>query len=267
MSRSNWDEPRITIERREGLPFLVEHWYLGSRTRHYMMVRRFREVLAQADLQPRQRVLDIGCGWAYGTLWARARGCAVAGVDLGLDQLRWARGALESGATLGLSQSNAKALPFGDGVFDRAVSVEMMEHVFRPDRPAVLSEIARVLKPGGRVAISTPNFDSPIEVVKRLAVRWPGLRKRLPSSCFPEASDDASNYHPYRYHHPLTLTELADGLRACGLRVDGVKRFLWVPKTLPDGLLALGRVVENAAELLPLVNRWGATSLIWAHKP
>jgi len=42
----------IVIERREGLPFLVEHWYLGSRTRRYMMVRRFREVLERAALEP-----------------------------------------------------------------------------------------------------------------------------------------------------------------------------------------------------------------------
>jgi hypothetical protein len=65
-------EPALVIERREGLPFLVEHWYLGSRTRRYMMVRRFREVLEHARLEPGLDVLDMGCGWAYGTAWARA---------------------------------------------------------------------------------------------------------------------------------------------------------------------------------------------------
>src|SRR6266496_3704718 len=72
-------------------PYLVREWYLGSRTRRYMMTRRFREVLARADLAPGLRVLDLGCGWAFGTLWARAQGCRVAGVDLGMDQLSWAR--------------------------------------------------------------------------------------------------------------------------------------------------------------------------------
>ena len=79
------------IERREGLPFLVEHWYLGSRTRRYMMVRRFREVLEHAALEPGLRVLDVGCGWAYGSHWARALGCEVCGIDLAHDQLAWAR--------------------------------------------------------------------------------------------------------------------------------------------------------------------------------
>lgn len=261
-----WAEPELRIERGPGLPFLVEHWYLGSRTRRYMMVRRFREVLEHADLAPGQRVLDLGCGWAYGTLWARERGCRVTGIDLDLEQLRWARGALPDGSSLGLTQANAKALPFRDGTFDRAFSVEMMEHVYRPDRATALGEIARVLKPGGRVALSTPNPSSPIEAAKRLAVRWPWLRRALPSSCFPEAADDAGEYHPHRYHHPLPLAELRDGLAAAGLRLLGAKRFLWVLKTLPDPLLGVGSAAEALAEALPLVTRAGATTLVWAIK-
>jgi len=257
-------EPEIEVGTREGLPFLVEHWYLGPRTRRYMMVRRFREVLVRADLVPGQRVLDLGCGWAYGTLWARAAGCTVFGVDLGMDQLRWARHSLEDGARLGLTNANAKALPFRDRSFDRAFSVEMMEHVFRPDREAVLAEIARVLKPGARLALSTPNPASPIEAAKRLALRWPALRRALPSSCFPEAEDDAGAYHPYRYHHPLPLAELRARLTHAGFVVEGARRFLFVVKTLPSFLLPAGRAAEAVAERTPLVNRLGATTLVWA---
>jgi SAM-dependent methyltransferase len=229
-----------------------------------MVERRFREVLEHADLEAGHSVLDLGCGWAFGTLWAQRTGCRVAAVDLGLDQLRWARGTLDRERALGLTQANARALPFRDRTFDRAVSVEMMEHVFRPDRPRVLAEIARVLKPGGRLALSTPNAVSPIELVKRLAVRWPALRRALPSSCFPEATDDESGYDPYRYHHPLGLEELARGLEGSGFKVEGAKRFLWVLKTLPDALLGLGRAAEAAGEALPGIRRFGATTLVWA---
>ncbi len=263
---THWPEPPLTIAHGPGLPFLVEHWYLGSRARHYMMVRRFREVLEHADLQRGQRVLDLGCGWAYGTHWARERGCETAGIDLGMDQLEWARRSLPDAAKLGLTLANAKRLPFPDASFDRAVSVEMMEHVYRPDRPAVFSEISRVIKRGGRVAISTPNPDSPIETVKRLAVRWPWLRHALPSSCFPEATDDLAEYHPYHYHHPLTPAELRAGLEREGFEVQGTRSFLWVMKTLPDPLLSLGLAAERLAEALPLLNRAGATTLVWAVK-
>ena len=256
--------PRPAVARDEGLPYLVEHWYLGPATRRYMMTRRFAEVLAHADLAPGLRVLDLGCGWGYGTLWANGQGCATAGVDLGQDQLAWARARLDPGGRLGLTRADAAALPFRDASFDRAISVEMLEHVFRPDRPRVLAEIARVLKPGGRLSLSTPNPASPIETLKRLAVRWPALRRRLPSACFPEAADDLAAYHPYRYHHPLTRGELAAGLEAAGFRVEGAHSFLWVPKTLPGALLGLARAVERGVETLPLLDRLGATTLVWA---
>lgn len=261
-----WRAPDFDVPREAGLPFLVEHWYLASRTTRYMMVRRFREVLVHADLRAGQRVLDLGCGWAYGTFWARAMGARVAGLDLGLDQLRWARATLEAGGELGLTNANARTLPFRDATFDRAVSVEMMEHVFRPDRPAVLAEIARVVKRGGRIAISTPNSSSPIEAAKRLAVRWPALRRRLPAACFPEAADRAETYHPYRYHHPMSRAELSQRLELAGFRVVGTKRFLWVLKTAPDALLGAGRVAEAMAEAIPLVRRLGATTLVWAER-
>ncbi|HEV2106301.1 MAG TPA: class I SAM-dependent methyltransferase [Candidatus Eisenbacteria bacterium] len=261
---SGWSEPELAIARRPGLPYLVEHWYLHPGAPRYMVVRRFREVLAHAALAPGLAVLDLGCGWAYGTHWARTLGCRVAGVDLGHDQLRWARAELPDGAGLGLVRANARRLPFRDAAFDRAVSVEMLEHVFRPDRAAVFAEVARVVKPGGRLALSTPNPASPIEAVKRLAVRWPALRRALPSACFPEASDDPASYHPYRYHHPLALAELRAALAANGFEVLGAKRFLWVPKTLPAPLLAAGRAAEAVAEALPLVRGLGATTLVWA---
>ncbi len=261
---TRWSEPRLEFAGRENLPYLVEHWYLGPPVRRYMMVRRFREVLEHAALAPGLEVLDLGCGWAYGTQWAREIGCRATGIDLGFDQLQWARGAMPQG--LPLLHANAKALPFRDGAFDRAVSVEMMEHVYRPDRPAVFAEIARVVKRGGRVAISTPNPASPIESVKRVAVKWPWLRRTLPSSCFPEATDDAGEYHPYRYHHPLEPSELAAELGKAGFRVLGRRQFLWVLKTLPGSLLGPGRAAEALAEALPLVRRLGATTLVWAER-
>jgi len=257
-------EPELNLVRRDGLPYLVEHWYLGPRARRHIMVRRFREVLEQADLRPGLRVLDVGCGWAYGTHWARTLGCRACGIDLAPDQVTWARAMLEDGTRLELAQADAKALPFAARSFDRVFSVEALEHVFRPDRPALYAELARVLKPGGKLVLSTPNYSSPIEAVKRLAVRWPALRRRLPAACFAEAGDDPVSYHPYRYHHPPRPAELRRGLVRAGFEVLGTRRFLWVPRTLPDGLLGVARLAERVLESLPLVRRLGATTLVWA---
>ena len=146
---SRLTEPDLPIASREGLPFLVEHWYLGSRTRRYMMVRRFREVLEHADLRPGLRVLDLGCGWAYGTHWARTAGCQVAGIDLGWDQLLWAQKSIAPG--LNLMQANAKALPFPDASFDFLTMGYALRHVMELD--ATFAQYHRVLRPGGRVLI------------------------------------------------------------------------------------------------------------------
>jgi len=259
-------EPVLEVPRDGELPYLVEHWYLASRTRRYMIVRRIREVLERSGFRPGARVLDLGPGWSYGPLWASQSGAKVTGVDLGLDQLLWAQRALNPARAFSLVQANAKALPFRDQSFDAIVSAEMMEHVFRPDRPQVLREAARVLRPGGSFAISTPNPHSPIERVKALAVRWPALRRRLPSGCFPEAADDAAEYHPYRYHHPISGADLARGLEAAGFAVAGVRHFLFVAKTLPDSLLGVARAAERFAEALPLVRGLGATTLVWGTK-
>ena len=231
---------RSSRRTRTRLPFLVEHWYLGSRTRRYMMVRRFREVLGTRASRPASVCSIWDAAGRTARCWADASGARVAGVDLELDQLRWARGALDPTRRLGLSQANAAALPVPNASIDRAVSVEMMEHVFRPDRPRVFSEIARVLKPGGRLALSTPNPASPIEAVKRCRrALAAGCRRALPSSCFPEAGDDRGAYHPYRYHHPLEPRRVANaGSRRAGFRVEGAKRFLWVMKTMPDACSA-----------------------------
>jgi ubiquinone/menaquinone biosynthesis C-methylase UbiE len=256
--------PEPSFERPAGaLPYLVEHWYLASRVRRYMIVRRIREVLERSGFRRGDRLLDLGPGWAFGPYWASRSGARVTGVDLGLDQLQWAQRALNPDRAFALVQANARELPFPDASFDAVVSAEMMEHVFRPDRPRVFREAARVVRRGGAVAISTPNAASPVELVKVLAVRWPALRRRLPSGCFPEAPDDGASYHPYRYHHPISARELAVGLAEAGFEVRGSTRFLWVVKTLPDALLPLARAAERVAEALPLVRRFGATTLVW----
>ncbi len=255
--------PEPEIADRTALPYLVEHWYLGSPVRRHMIVRRIREVFEHSGFRPGGRLLDLGPGWAFGPYWAAHAGARVTGIDLGLDQLQWAQRSLNRDRRFALVQGNAGALPFPDRTFDAVASVEMMEHVFRPDRPRVLAEAARVLKPGGTIAMSTPNAHSPIELAKVLLTHWPALRRMLPSSCYPEAADDRGTYHPYRYHHPITERDLTDGLTAAGFQVMGVRRFMWVFKTLPPALLPAGRGLERLAEALPLVRRLGATTLVW----
>ena len=108
------------------------------------------ELLVAAGGLRANRVLDVGCG--TGTLAAALaeRGARVWGVDPSPEMLAQARKV--SGPTVGFKRGRAEALPFKAGWFDRAV-FRLVIHLV--DRPAALREAARVLVPGGRIAIAT----------------------------------------------------------------------------------------------------------------
>lgn len=105
------------------------------------------------------RLLDVACGSGGPTLRiAEVSGCTVDGVDIHADAIRTAeeeataRG-LVSRATFRRADGNAP-LPFAAGVFDGVICVDAINHF--PDRPTVLAEWYRVLKPGGRLVFTDP---------------------------------------------------------------------------------------------------------------
>ena len=111
-------------------------------------------LLAQAELHPDHRVLDVGCG--TGTLAVaikqRNPGVTVTGLDPDPRALTRARRKAErAGMSVRFEQGFGNALPFGDGAFDRVFSSLMFHHLQKDDRPKVLAEIHRVLAPGGRL--------------------------------------------------------------------------------------------------------------------
>lgn len=99
-----------------------------------------------------KRVLDIACGEGYGAAALEKAGAArVSGVDVSEAACAHARGKYGIDARNG----TAEQIPLGDGSVDVVVSFETIEHVPHPDR--FLNECVRVLVPGGRLIISTPN--------------------------------------------------------------------------------------------------------------
>ncbi|MFZ1881569.1 MAG: class I SAM-dependent methyltransferase [Gaiellaceae bacterium] len=105
-------------------------------------------VAAVAEVQP-ARVLEVGAGWGELAEWiARETGAEVVVTDLSphMVELSRARG-------LDASVADVQSLPFADGSFDVVVAAWMLYHV--PDLDRGLAEIARVLRPGGRLVAAT----------------------------------------------------------------------------------------------------------------
>jgi ubiquinone/menaquinone biosynthesis C-methylase UbiE len=101
-----------------------------------------------------KRVLDIACGEGYGGAALHQAGAAsVVGVDISEEVCLHARERYGIDAR----QGSAENIPVADGSVDAVVSFETIEHVPNPLR--FLEECARVLTPGGRLIISTPNKD------------------------------------------------------------------------------------------------------------
>ncbi|MEW2441823.1 class I SAM-dependent methyltransferase [Micromonospora marina] len=100
------------------------------------------------------RVLELGCGAAAGSRWLDGQGADVTALDLSSGMLRQARLAAErSGVHVPLVQADALALPFRSGTFDTAHTA-FGAVPFITDTEALMREVARVLRPGGRWVFS-----------------------------------------------------------------------------------------------------------------
>jgi 2-polyprenyl-3-methyl-5-hydroxy-6-metoxy-1,4-benzoquinol methylase len=249
------------------MPDLLRYWYLGSKARRHMMLRRFREVDAEIHAPPGSRILDIGSAWGFHVLALRRLGFRVFGLDLIVDQFPVGQAiAGFNSIEFPVLGGDAAALPFGGGSFDCVTMVETMEHIYSTDRPAALSECRRVLRNGGRLILSTPNYQSLVERYKRFAVRHAWLRDRMPAMCYPAGRVDRGNYHPYRYHVPSPDQEIRRQLVAAGFQVIKEKRFLFVLKNTSDLLFRPALAVETLLEKLPLTDHLAATVCFVAEK-
>jgi SAM-dependent methyltransferase len=110
-------------------------------------------------------VLDLGCGGGRHAFAAHRAGAHVVALDRDPDETTAAGSMLAAmraageapPAALGSAvRGDALALPFPDGTFDTVIAAEVLEHV--PDDRAAIAELARVLRPGGTLAVTVPRW-------------------------------------------------------------------------------------------------------------
>ena len=110
-------------------------------------------VIERVDPKPGERMLDAATGTGAVAILAAKRGADVVGQDLAPVLIDTARErASEEGVTVQFEVGDAEAMTYDDATFDIVTSTCGV--MFAPDHPAVAGELARVTKPGGRVALA-----------------------------------------------------------------------------------------------------------------
>ena len=111
------------------------------------------------------RVLDLGCGFGRHAFEAARRGGDVIAVDHSAEELQQVNGLFATmrgageippGRIARAVRADLLALPFPDNYFDVVMASEVLEHI--PDDERAMAEIARVVRPGGRVAVTVPRW-------------------------------------------------------------------------------------------------------------
>lgn len=145
-----------------------------------------------------ESVLDVGIGPGRGVALLSGNGRRVVGVDASRRMLRLADQHISAErARASLTQANALALPFRSGSFDAVVSTYLLDVVSDAEVPGVLSELVRVLSPGGRLVLGTMSLPN------KLAYGvWMAAYRALPELV---GHSRPANPHPHLVTQPLRV--------------------------------------------------------------
>ena len=226
-------------------------WYTGRRK----ILTDFVADICRRVTDRRPRILDVGCGTGANLLMLSQFGDAE-GVDISEDALEFCRERGLANVKLGA----AEKLPYDDGTFDLVTALDVVEHL--DDDLSGLSEMRRVLRPGGRVLLFVPTFMFLWGVQDdvsnhRRRYRLPELRRVLEQAGF---EVERTTYANITFFLPILLVRKL--MRATGIKAESENNI-----TVSSLNGVLGRILGAESWMLKRMNiPFGVSGLCVARK-
>ena len=200
--------------------------------------------MLREQLKPGDKVLELGCGTGYFTRELVDTGAEITAIDISPDLLEEARQEITASNVI-FKEENAYAMSFGENSFDHIIGSSVLHHL---DIRKALSEMFRVLKPGGSIAFTEPNMMNPqIALQKNI----PSIKRRMGDS-----PDETAFFQG----------QMRRLLRNAGFSTIRVKPFDFLHPAVPPKLIGFVSGLGKFSEKLPLLRGIAGSLYIRAGK-
>ena len=221
-------------------------WNWDSPSGRARAARRAELLAGHAGLAPGVRALELGCGTGVFLEKVAVHGAQITGIDLSADLLARCATRMSGVAGITLVRGNAQRMPFPDGAFDAVYGSSILHHL---DLDAALAEVARVLRPGGRMAFAEPNLLNPQVVVM--------FKLGLTKAYFGVSPDEMA----------FTRFHAARSARRAGLASVTVRPFDFLHPATPAGALGAVSRLGRWLERVPAVREIAGSMLVTGRTP